>query len=77
VAWTSHLRAEVYRAAESAGRHGASTDPAGLLRWRVRTGYKYWLPFAPGWAADEIGWPDPRHARAYFERLAVTPASEA
>jgi hypothetical protein len=77
VAWTSHLRAEVFRAAEQSGRDSAPADPRDLIRWRVRTSYTHWMPFVPGWAADEIGWPDGRHARSYFERLAVTPVSEA
>jgi hypothetical protein len=76
VAWTSHLRAEIYRAAESNGRLAPPTDSADLVAWHVRTTFTYWMPFVPGWAADEIGWPDARHAKGYFDRLAVTPVSE-
>jgi hypothetical protein len=76
VAWTSHLRAELYAASESHGKGSASTDPGGSPLRRIRSSFTYWLAFAPGWAADDIGWPDARHARAYLNRLAVTPVSE-
>ncbi len=76
VTWTSHLRAEIYRAAQSNGKLAPPTNSSDLVAWHIRTTFTYWLPFAPGWAADEIGWPDARHATAYFDRLAVTPASE-
>jgi hypothetical protein len=74
VAWTSHLRAELYRAAEAHVRAstGPGDSPARLIRWS----FAHWLAFAPGWAADLIGWPDARHARRYFDRLAVTPVTE-
>ena len=76
VVWTSHVRAELYRAAEAQCRDADPADPDlspfRLIRWS----FTYWLPFAPGWAVDHIGWPDARHARGYFDRLAVTPVSD-
>jgi hypothetical protein len=76
VAWTSHLRAEIYRAAELNGRSAPPAESADLVAWRIRTTFTYWIPFVPGWAADEIGWPDAQHAKAYFDRLAMTPVSQ-
>ena len=76
VAWTSHLRAELYAASELHGKGRASTDPGGSPLRRIRSSFTHWLAFAPGWAADDIGWPDARHARAYLSRLAMTPVGE-
>jgi hypothetical protein len=76
VAWTSHLRAELYAASETHGKGRASTDPGGSPLRRIRSSFTHWLAFAPGWGADDIGWPDARHARAYLNRLAMTPVSE-
>jgi hypothetical protein len=43
VVWTSHLRAELYRAAETHGKGTASTEPAGSLTGRIRSSFTYWL----------------------------------
>jgi hypothetical protein len=76
VVWTSHLRAELYQAAQTHGMRAVPADPGDSLTVRIRSTFTHWLAFAPGWAADDLGWPDARHARAYFSRLAVTSVSE-
>jgi len=77
VVWTSHLRAELYRAVQTHAKGAPPTEPPGSLTGRTRSTFTHWLAFAPGWAADEIGWPDARHAGAYFTRLAMTQVGEA
>jgi hypothetical protein len=66
--WTTHLRAVIYDAIRSVWNWARITP-----RPRdVQLMYESFLVRAPGWAADDIGWPDARHAMRYFHRIAAT-----
>lgn len=64
--FTSHLRAEAYRAASVGG------DPG-----QVRARFADAMLRAPGWALRDTGWPAAHRALGYLDRLAATPVSAA
>jgi hypothetical protein len=69
-AWTSHLRAQMFRATRPAG--------GGIRRLGdIRVTMEHWLLRAPGWALPMIGWPDAHRAMGYFDRLLATPVTSA
>lgn len=66
--WTTHLRAVLYTAIRSVWNWERLTPgPREIFLM-----YESQLLRAPGWAADDIGWPHARHAVRYFHRLAAT-----
>lgn len=66
--WTTHLRAVLHTAIRSVWNWERLTPgPRDVFLM-----YQSQLLRAPGWAADDIGWPHARHAVRYFHRLAAT-----
>jgi hypothetical protein len=65
--WTTHLRAELFTTlrwlTSGGGNPGYSVVAEAFTRRLLR---------APGWAADDIGWPDATRAMTYLQRLAAT-----
>jgi hypothetical protein len=66
--WTTHLRAVLYTAIRSVWNWERLTPGPREVFFM----YESQLLRAPGWAADDIGWPHARHAVRYFHRLAAT-----
>jgi hypothetical protein len=69
--WSAHLRAELFAAlrwlADGKGRPDHDVISRTFERRLLR---------APGWAADDIGWPEASQAHSYLTRLASTRVSE-
>jgi hypothetical protein len=66
--WTTHLRAVIFESIRSVWNwERIKPTPKDILLM-----YESFLVRAPGWAADDIGWPDARHAMHYFQRVAAT-----
>lgn len=68
--WTSHLRAQMFRASRPVG--GDIRRLTG-----IRVTMEHWLLRAPGWALPMIGWPNAHRAMGYFDRLLATPVTRA
>jgi hypothetical protein len=67
--FTTHSRAEIFRAWEQAWPGASGDEVAAVLDVR--------LLVAPDWAAADVGAPGQRTAPAYLRRLAATPVTEA
>jgi hypothetical protein len=66
--WTTHLRAVIFESIRSVWNwERIKPAPKDMLLM-----YESFLVRAPGWVADDIGWPEARHAMRYFHRVAAT-----
>jgi hypothetical protein len=65
--WSTHLRAELFTTLRWLTSAGGTPDYSGVAEAFTRR-----LLRAPGWAADDIGWPNATRAMSYLQRLAAT-----